>query len=386
MVLGTVNPFKPGIPVDPEYFGGRTGEQEIFETSLNYSMRGNPQHLAILGERGIGKSSLLRKFGQLAKQYDCIVVRRELDATVDSIAALVMFMLEALHSQGSSHVAHTQKAKKKVSDFFSGYKIGVSVMGYGFSIEKLRTAAAYQDYFCKELMHVWNGVKSATSGIVFLLDEAETLQTIPGAWSFLRSVFTRIAEGNASYMLVVSGKMGLFKGIKEIFSPMERFFMPIEISHLTLDETADVLRKPLTKFSVSISDEAVRIIHGWSGGHPYVVQTFGFHAFEEQVKGIDRKVIDRVLPRVMTRLSNQIFKDRFETASRDEKKVLLAMNALRRDASPKQIGKEAHLEKTVRTVLARLVEKDCVVKAGRGNYRLFNPLFGEYVRSAMSSE
>jgi hypothetical protein len=106
------------MPVDPEYFGGRAQEQDTFETSLRYSIAGNPHHLAIIGERGIGKSSLLRKFEQLALQRDCMVVRRELDPTVDSIASLVMFILEALESQGASHMPRTLAAKRKIGAFF----------------------------------------------------------------------------------------------------------------------------------------------------------------------------------------------------------------------------------------------------------------------------
>lgn len=379
-----MNPFKPGMPVDPEYFGGRAQEQDTFETSLRYSIAGNPHHLAIIGERGIGKSSLLRKFEQLALQRDCMVVRRELDPTVDSIASLVMFILEALESQGASHMPRTLAAKRKIGAFFLKYKLGVSVMGHGFSIEKLSTSAAFQDYFYKELLHVWNGVRDATSGIVFLLDEAEKLQSIVGAWSFLRSVFTRVSEHNAGYMLVVSGKLGLFKGIKEIFSPMERFFIPIEVKPMTLDEAADALKKPLAKFSRQISDGAIQMIHHWSGGHPYVVQTFGFHAFEEGASEIDAKLIEGLLPRVISRLSTQMFKDRLEETSQQERKVLLAMSKLGRQASPKEIGEAAHLPQAVRVILRRLVDKDCVIKTGRGDYELFNPLFGEYVRSVVT--
>ena len=96
------NPFKPGKPVDPEYFGGREKELETFRQYLRYSIEGNPHNLAILGERGIGKSSLLRKFQQIASDENgCIVVRRELDVSVDSLSSLTLFLLEALKSEGS---------------------------------------------------------------------------------------------------------------------------------------------------------------------------------------------------------------------------------------------------------------------------------------------
>ncbi|MDG6934308.1 MAG: hypothetical protein JRN68_06380 [Nitrososphaerota archaeon] len=46
-------------------------------------------------------------------------------------------------------------------------------------------------------------------------------------------------------MVVVSGKPGLFREIKETFSLMKRFFAPLEIKLMREDETAEVLEKPL---------------------------------------------------------------------------------------------------------------------------------------------
>ena len=91
--------------------------------------------------------------------------------------------------------------------------------------------------------------------IVIMLDEAEHLQSIDGAWGFIRSVFTRLLEKKHNYLIVVSGKLNLFKNIKEIFSPMERFFFPKEIGNLNKEETIEAIEKPLTENNVSISNE-----------------------------------------------------------------------------------------------------------------------------------
>jgi hypothetical protein len=116
------------------------------------------------------------------------------------------------------------KAKHKIESFFSSYKLGASILGTGMTIERIQPSMISQDAFCRDLMQIWNGIKNDVSAVVFLLDEAEHLQEIKGAWGFLRSVFTRVSEQGWRYMLVVSGKLGLFRSIKGIFSPMERFF------------------------------------------------------------------------------------------------------------------------------------------------------------------
>lgn len=391
------NPFKPGKPVDPEYFGGRGKELETFKQYLGYSTEGNPHNLAILGERGIGKSSLLRKFQQIAsEEKGCIVVRRELDSSVDSLSSLTLFLLDALKSEGSIYSSRGKKVTSKVSRFFESYKIGVSVLGQGFSVEKINRSVAIQDYFYKELMHIWNEIKDGTGGIVFLLDEAEYLQNIQGSWSFLRSVLTRVSEEDAGYMLVVSGKLTLFRGIKEIFSPVERFFTPLEVMPMALSEVREALEKPLEQsLGAKIERNALESVFRYSGGHPYIVQTFGLYMFEEASKrgsnSVDAKTIVEILPRVMTRLSSQIFKDRFDRTSDLERKVLLAICDLGKslnnfEFTPQQIRVKGGAKYSLRVILARLVEKDCLVKRERGTYSLFTPLFSEYVMARVEPE
>jgi AAA+ ATPase superfamily predicted ATPase len=410
------NPFKPGKPVDPEYFGGREKELETFRKYLDYSTEGNPHNLAILGERGIGKSSLLRKFQQIAsEENDCLVVRRELDTSVDSLSSLTLFMLEALKSEGASYVSGRKRATSKVANFFENYKIGISVLGHGLSVEKsvANRSVAIQDYFYKELMHVWEGVKEGTKGVVFLLDEAEHLQNMTGAWSFLRSIFTRASEEEAGYMLVVSGKLSLFKGIKEIFSPIERFFTPLEVMPMALEEVNEALQRPLEQsLNAKMTDDAVKMVFLYSGGHPYIVQTFGLHIFEEvvaaettigresisttgkmmMIRSIDVKDVQNIVPKVMTRLTSQLFKDRFDQTSPLERKVLLAICNLlptgdrrNNEIAPQQIKEFATGRYSIRIILRRLVEKDCLIKKQRGKYSLFTPLFAEYIKARMQS-
>ncbi|MGI0081535.1 MAG: ATP-binding protein, partial [Nitrososphaerales archaeon] len=375
------NPFKPGKPVDPEYFGGRKKELERFKQYLDYSAGGNPHNLAILGERGIGKSSVLRKFQEIATsdQNECVVVRRELDASVDSLTSLTLFLLEALKSEGSSFASSKRKAASKVISFFSNYKVGVSVLGHGLSLERIASRSVpIQDYFYTELMHIWEGSKEGTKGIVLLIDEAEYLQSITGAWSFLRSVFTRVSEQDAGYMLVVSGKLSLFRGIKEIFSPIERFFTPLEIMPMLEEEVRETLQKPLQQsLKARIGVNAIRRIFQYSGGHPYIVQTFGLYIFEESERRmgatrgieIDEATVERILPKVMSRLTSQIFKDRFDQTSPLERKVLLVVSNLSsaggQEVTPQQVAKQEGLKKqqlAIRTILGRLVDKDCLIK------------------------
>src|SRR5687767_14810516 len=82
------NPFRPNGIAGPGMFSGRAEEIAAIEQALHQSKHGNPQHILIQGERGIGKSSLmlLARFaatGRISNDYtlNFIVVDVELGST-----------------------------------------------------------------------------------------------------------------------------------------------------------------------------------------------------------------------------------------------------------------------------------------------------------------
>jgi len=64
---GRYNPFKPNSPVYTGMFAGRLSETDRIDEILNQTKLGNPSYILIIGERGIGKSSLLLVANHFAK-------------------------------------------------------------------------------------------------------------------------------------------------------------------------------------------------------------------------------------------------------------------------------------------------------------------------------
>src|SRR5208337_5026285 len=156
-------------------------------------------------------------------------------------------------------------------------------------------------------------------------DEAEHLQNIDGAGGFIRSVFTRLLENNHHYLVIISGKLGLFSNIKEIFSPMERFFFPREISLLSQEETIEAIEKPMTENQREIVEQVKKQLVEYTDGHPFIIQVFGFYLFESGKRKIDEDLFQKELPKIQKRLEIQVFKDRFDAASPKERLILKFM-------------------------------------------------------------
>ena len=62
------NPFSPQSGWEPKVLGGRQEILDRFESLFKESLRTHPQHLVILGDWGIGKTSLLKQFKKIAQK------------------------------------------------------------------------------------------------------------------------------------------------------------------------------------------------------------------------------------------------------------------------------------------------------------------------------
>lgn len=376
-----MNPFKPGTTVDPEYFVGRQLEIKAYEEGLEQSGFSNPQHLAIMGERGIGKSSLLRKLASISDPSKYLIIRRDLDSSIKSLEDLVNFMLEIIKSSGISYFSTRNKIKNKVSKFFNDYSWQISLLGSGVGIES-RKKMILQEFFYNELENISSNTKNTFLSICIMLDEAEHLEGIEGSWSFLRTVFSRLTENGLNYLLIVAGKLGLFSKIKEIFSPMERFFYPFELGPLSMDEVKEAITKPFKKIGRTVTQEVIDSIFKFSIGYPFIVQVFGFHLFNTGNSLIDKSTLEENLPNIMDRLDAQIFKSRYDSASPQELKILRKIaDEPYNSHNAKNLSKKSPIKsKQISAILINLVKKNCLNKIKHGEYVIFHPLFAEYVK------
>ncbi len=375
-----VNPFAPGRTIDPELFAGRREEIERFRTFLKSTMEGNPMHLAILGERGIGKSSLLRKWETMARAERCITVRLDLDPSVDSIDSLLYHILRGIKREGALH-SRLFSLSRKVRDFFDEYEVTIGVLGSSLQVGRKALSPSLEAR--DEFRGIWDGIHPSIPAVVIMMDEAEQLEKIEGSLQFLRNLFSRLAEEGCGYMLILSGKLALFKQIKRIHSPLARFFNPITLRELTGEERIEAIEKPLSYSSFTMTGEVKELIADVSEGHPYIIQLFGYYLCENAVdRRIDRDVYWACFPVILDRLASQLFDDLYSSASPKEREVLHAIAESR--ARVVSVGEVARsLGKRSREItylFNRLCEKDCLKRHGRGRYSLFHGLFREYIR------
>jgi hypothetical protein len=346
-----------------------------------------------MGERGIGKTSLLRKLQVTAQDLNCVVARADLYPGVLDLEHLLVHLHEELRKSCVSYYGLLGKRFEAVRHFLENYSVTLPVTGGG--IEKTQQRAL-ETSFRDRLQTIWSNVREKAKAVVLMIDEAEKLTQISGALEYLRNTFSRLAEDGALYCLVISGKTGLFQSVTEAFSPLERFFQPIMLMPLKQNELFELLEKATEKTRTRFDDEVKREIASRCEGQPYVAQVFGYCLFDEaerrdgQVVGMD--LLEAASPRIHSMLETQLFDRRVTEGIGRSKHKLRIVKKLAQSPQDKysftEIEKLSGIRKSqgLGVYLTQLVDTGCLRKDPlTGAYSFFLRVFKQYAAKKIAS-
>ena len=218
---------------------------------------------------------------------------------------------------------------------------------------------------------------------VALLETLQRLRKIPVLWlslddldyiqgdalSLMKSAME--AASRPTVVLAVAGGPELRQRLVSEHSPIIRFFSgaDFDLGNFTEAETREALELPVTTNGLPVqwSDEAIREMHHWTAGYPYLVQCLAYTTFREgAITGEDvRSSVDRALAFAGTWMEQEIrhasdldvrLFDKIAAAGRNEFRSgeLAALGI-----SPVYIG--------------RLVKLGVLRKVARGHYTVARP-------------
>jgi DNA-binding transcriptional ArsR family regulator len=381
------NPFNPALPADPINFVGRAYELGEFSSRLDSTINCSPLCLAIVGNRGIGKSSFLAKCGEIARRRGCVVIRfSAISGEINNLEDLCNLVLLEIHGELEKR-SKLGLLKKDIDEFVRQFSFRIGIGDVGVEIKKGTSAPIYspalQLAFREKMLSVWGRIKDEFPAVVIMIDEAESLENVPGALMFLREVFSRLGEEKCGYMILLSGKLAFPEKMTEAFSPLTRFFHPECLRNLSEKECGEFLQKSLSKTGIGMDENAIKMIYQLSNGHPYVLVSAArtiYENLEDAGTAITEKHFRAFLSSVLRSLDTEFFGQLFGSASPLGKEVLGAMAELGGSASFSHIVTKLNKPKgSVSPVLAELVESGAVEKKQRGEYSLFHNLFREYL-------
>jgi len=385
-----INPFSPQYPADPKHFANRREQLDYFIKTILSSAKMRPpapSNFIILGDWGMGKTSLLYKMREVALRE----LRNEINAfcfhlSLDPLCCRDWdnFCLTFLSQLKKNYETSTGLKEKLVTEI-SKWKITFSVPPVSIEKEKSREKPSLVESL-EELWKKHLQPSRVDICLLFLDDVHYFLQAgQTDAYFTIRNSFQELARRDCNFSLIVTGPKILFKGISDLAEPFTRFFHPFYLEPFHLEGTREAINKRIraSKLEIRFSDEVISTIHEKSKGHPYFVMFIAYELVNllSSRKTISQREFDKYWPQIVSVLERTVFVNRLGEVSEREKQVLLKMASINEaQVSPSMI-KEV---KGATEFLSRLERKGLLLKKERGSYELFHPLFKEYLRKLAS--
>lgn len=246
------NPYIFGIPImDPKMFYGRKDEinrikKEIVTTSFQ------KQDFAILGQRRIGKTSMLYQ------------LKRELDEKY-----LTVFIdMQNVKPQEPKilFVSILNEIKKEIIK-----KYDESILPTFSVIENEKSNDGLEFiHFNDDLEKLTEIIQSSRlPKIVFLIDEVETLTGFGGLdmLDFFRSLIQKFVD----IVFIVVGSNRLYELTNDYSSPFFNVFKVVELKELIEPDAKNLIKEPPEENNVDFKGNEDRVVE-LTGGNPYLIQ------------------------------------------------------------------------------------------------------------------
>ena len=282
------NPYHFGRPVSDEVnFAGREEELEEIQYYLSQARFSNYFHIAVTGNRGVGKSSLLNVVDTRLQDEDFLPVKLRLNTEV--VQSQMLFfkeILEEIIAEGAEQGKIKDRYYEKFRNLIDGLNPEVEIpLGFGSVYigaqqnEATESTDVPQRVLQDDLEEIYRKAEeNGVTSIVVLLDEADALAANRTILQKLRNVFSEV-EG---YNLILVGTEEMFEQLNDVFSPISRSFKKITLTSFdTSEETKECIVNPLSEIEEeALDDQCIREIHKITDVSPYEINLIAHHMYK----------------------------------------------------------------------------------------------------------
>jgi hypothetical protein len=314
------NPYIYGSIIKEEiaFFGRRQELEEIIQDI----MRPTRINTFLIGERRLGKSSLLFQVKQRLENpfIPVYIVIYESSKTQEVLKVILDKIISSLveknildnewknyqFSQSERFVDSLKKIIKQAQNRLPDIKIVwlLDEADYLLSIKSENTELLSN---LNSLLEKFNEQHSIIEEIRKLVNSGgkeidETVQNI------LRSALQELGD---NIVAVVAGTSILSSYGAKYNSPFLNIFHRITLKMLTLEETRKLVTEPASFLGYSYSDDAINCIINLSGGQPYCCQALCYEAFEYAIKEERRSIEINHIKLAQEKVVNDLFNSYF---------------------------------------------------------------------------
>ena len=380
-----LNPYRPGAGTPPPALIGRDDLINRFATLVRRAAAGRPgKSLMPIGLRGVGKTVLLNRFGEIARMEGLKVGMIEAPETGNFPALLVARLRRILLELSSGPIsAAVTRALRTLKSFSLQLPDGARISVEVEHLPGVADSGHLPDDVTDLLTAAGEAAAARGTGILLAIDEVQYLNARELA--ALISAIHRTSQLNLPVVLVGAGLPQLPGLAGDAKSYAERLFDFPVVGSLAPEEARAAIAIPAAEAGIAIEEDALDRIVQAAQGYPYFLQEWGYHVWNAtEEPPITRGDVERVAPRVRAQLDENFFLVRFDRLTPKEKAYLRAMAEL--GPGPHRSGDiAARLGVRVETVAPRrsgLIAKGMIYSPAHGDTAFTVPLFDEFLRRA----
>ena len=332
------NPYMNRVMIqDINEFYGRKSEVEKIYSRIGSS---RPQSISLVGERRIGKSSLLnyinnpvnrKKYLKNPDEYIFIFVdfqeRRGIKIP-DFFAIIFDALLEAFNGTLEIDLEPDYEGFKKVISEFEAQNLKLIMLFDEFELVTKNTNFGSEFYsYCRSIANNYN--------VAYIVSSGRNLQTLCHS-----------------------------KQISD--SPFFNIFSNLTLSQFQHEEAVSLIRDPATKLDYAL-DSYTDLVLDIAGYYPFFIQMACAPLFEQvKIDAIPDKSMQESVKDEFLDEAKVHFQQIWQTLEQDQKDVMLAI-CQNKKIQPSQV------------YLVKALKKQGYIKSGRKGEQIFSSLFREYI-------
>src|SRR5215475_2249323 len=371
---------EPNFPVKPDHFIGRTQQLEEFRQALQFGLAaGRTSSFAILGDWGIGKSSLLLKFATKCTEPAFAMLPVFISASKD-IQDYLRFA-ESLLDKFAEALMTAPGIQTRLQLELQNWRFKRVSLG-GFDLEResprlfLSSGSSLLRHTLKE---AWDQYLRAAhlNGAVFFVDDLQNITGIAKANLALtiRDQFQFFGIENLNYSICFSAKSDYFAETKALAEPAVRFYTKLYLVPFTREETLEYVRAVFP--ACADLDSLTTWLHKKTLGHPYFL---AFVCRQLSLRGsLPPRRLEQIWPAIFDQLGREKFRSDISQLSAKEIELLRQFARL----GEGEFAVHQFTPKFQTEYFTRLAEKGMLVRTGRGRYKLYHPLFAEFLQQGI---
>lgn len=391
------NPFQPNREVSPDRFSGRKKEAQELRKTLVYACRGEARNHAIVGDRGIGKTSLLNfvekaipelpDFEEMAPPMFVTCSLGACSSVEDVAAALMDAIIAATTPNASLH--------RSIRQFLDRLE-SVKVSGFGVSFRNADGRKA-SIRFPSILKDLYDRLGEEFSGLVVVLDETDRIAELRGFPDFIKATSEQLRREEVSNVsFVLSAIPAAWKQMNEHNASFSRIFYVEELEPLADEEVSDFLERTLQHAvpETTYTEGFEQLLIDLSEGIPSFFQHLGYYAFEHDTdQNLDKDDLIRGLkgtdskPGALEQLEQKFFRRLYlnlvqSNTYREILHIMAESSSQTVEISEIKQNIESTEPQNVGSYVGNMVKRGVInkVKGKRGLYQLPNLAFKVFLR------